>query len=209
MIGRLEGRVVRKSPGAVLMDVGGVGYHLQIPLSTFYRLAQATPHDVAVLEVHTHVREGVFQLYGFATVEEREAFERLIAVSGVGPKVALAVLSGIDAVELEGAVRAGDRGRLERIPGIGKKTAERILLDLRDRLETEGRRKRKTGLAVPDDALAPDAEHRRDAVSALINLGYTPERAGEAVDAALTEPMESDPRTLESVLRRALRRLVR
>lgn len=209
MIGRLEGRVVRKNPGAVLVDVGGVGYDLQIPLSTFYRLAHATPHDVAILEVHTHVREGVLQLFGFATLEEREAFERLIAVSGVGPKVALAVLSGIDTRELEGAVRTGDRGRLERIPGIGKKTAERILLDLRDRLESENRRKRKTGPAVSGDVRAPDGNFRSDAVSALTNLGYTPERAGEAVDAALGEPAESDPRTLESVLRRALRRLIR
>jgi Holliday junction DNA helicase RuvA len=209
MIGRLEGRVLRKSPGAVLLDVGGVGYDLQIPLSTFYRLASANPFDVAILEVHTHVREGVLQLFGFATLEEREAFERLLAVSGVGPKVALAVLSGIGAQELEGAVRIGDRGRLERIPGIGKKTAERILLDLRDRLETESRRKRKAGLAVPGESSGPVVEFRTDAVSALTNLGYTPERAAEAVDAALGEPVEGEARTLESVLRLVLRRLVR
>lgn len=206
MIGRLRGRLVRRDPGMITVDVGGVGYELQIPLSTFYRLSEGTG-DEALLEVHTHVREGVLQLYGFVSIEERRAFERLIAVSGVGPKVALAILSGIEVRDLDAAVRTGDRARLERIPGIGRKTAERILIDLRDRLDTSSRRRRSrvTGPAEAG-ASAPWDQPRADAISALTNLGYPEERAGGAVDAVLGEG--SDKR-LEEVLREALRRLVR
>lgn len=205
MIGRLRGRLVRRDPGAVTVDVGGVGYELQIPLSTFYRLSQETSAD-ATLEVHTYVREGVLQLYGFATMEERRAFERLIAVSGVGPKVALAILSGIDARDLDGAVRSGDRARLERIPGIGRKTAERILIDLRDRLDAASRRKRGPQ-GPPQSAEIPPADQARaDAVSALANLGYPEDRAQGAVEAVLAEGAE---KPLEEILRAALRRLVR
>lgn len=208
MIGRLKGRVVRREPGEVLIDVGGVGYELQIPLSTFCQLA-SIPSDDVVLEVHTHVREGVLQLFGFSSLAEREAFGRLIQVSGVGPKVALAVLSGIEVRDLDGAIRTGDRGRLERIPGIGRKTAERILVDLRDRLDAPRRRRRTDVGAGGESVGTVDGGVRGDAISALTNLGYAPDRASSAVDAAIAAGTDADDRPLEVVLRDALRRLVR
>jgi Holliday junction DNA helicase RuvA len=206
MIGSLRGRLVRRDPGAVTLDVGGVGYELQIPLSTFYRLGAVAPGAEANLNVHTYVREGVFQLYGFASMDERRAFERLIAVSGVGPKVALAILSGIDVGELDGAVRSGNRARLERIPGIGRKTAERILIDLRDRVEGTTRRKRAASTATDTEPAVDVDGPRADAVSALTNLGYSEDRASGAVEAVLAEDAASP---LDKILREALRRLVR
>jgi Holliday junction DNA helicase RuvA len=206
MIGRLRGRVVRREPGTLLLDVGGVGYELHIPLSTFYRIPDRREAEVE-LQVHTYVREGVLQLYGFHSHDEREAFERLIGVSGVGPKVALAVLSGIEVGDLEGAVRSGDRARLESIPGIGRKTAERILLDLRDRLESAARRKGAGPPPGPPGASEGEHRPRGDAVSALTNLGYSPDRAIAAVDAALAE--DEGASRLEDILRDALGRLIR
>lgn len=200
MIGRLSGRIVDCEPGAVVLDVAGVGYDLRIPLSTYYKLA-ARP-DPAVLFVHTHVREDALALFGFATREERAAFERLIAISGVGPRMALAVLSGIGVADLFRAVVEGDRVRLERIPGIGRKTAERILLELRD--------KKEVVRAEPDPSpseASPAQGLRDDAVSALVNLGYATEPAQRAVREAATELDEGSD--LGSLLRVALRRLVR
>lgn len=208
MIGRIRGRLVERTPGRVIVDVGGVGYVLYIPLSTFYKLSGSNGEDTE-FHVHTHVREEALQLYGFATPEERTLFDRLLSVSGVGPKVALAVLSGVGAQELEAAVHGGDRARLERIPGIGRKTAERILLDLRDRLDA-GRRPARRDSAARED-LGPSGAGldglRGDALSALVNLGYPAERAREAVDEALASPGEGD--ALEPLLRGALRRLAR
>lgn len=205
MIGRLAGVLAECTPGAVLLDVGGVGYRLQIPLSTFYRLAGASG-GVATLHVHTHVREDALSLFGFATAEELDAFERLIAVSGVGPKMALAVLSGIDAEGLRRAVAAADRAHLERIPGVGRKTAERILLELRETPRSGRGRKSQLRAAEPVTA---DGERgvRADAVSALVNLGYARDPAERAVDAAIAAS-DREPR-LEAVLRGALRGLVR
>lgn len=209
MIGRLTGELVECSPGEALVDVGGVGYALRIPLSTFYVVSRQTEREVH-LHVHTHVREDTLQLFGFATQEERSAFERLIAISGVGPRVALAILSGIGVSDLERAVEQADRERLERIPGIGRKTAERVLLELRNRIERDhgrpgGRRERGTEIPRP----LPTARDgmRADAVSALLNLGYVSRAAEEAVDAALTELDEGQG--LESVLKVALRTLLR
>ena len=199
MIGRLTGRLVDCEPGSAVLDVGGVGYELRIPLSTYYRLS-ARP-DPAILFVHTHVREDALALFGFATREERAAFERLISISGVGPRMALAVLSGIGVEELSRAVAEGDRGRLERIPGIGRKTAERILLELKDKAEA-GRPERA---ARP--ALSPEGGLREDAVSALVNLGYAPDAARRAVEQAAGEAGEGGE--LGGLLRAALRRLVR
>ena len=200
MIGRLTGRLVDCEPGSAVLDVGGVGYELRIPLSTYYRLT-ARP-EPAVLFVHTHVREDALALFGFATREERAAFERLISISGVGPRMALAVLSGIGVDELSRAVGEGDRARLERIPGIGRKTAERILLELKDKKEA-GRAERA---GAPKEA-AGDGGLRDDAVSALLNLGYPPDAARRAVEEAATDAGENSE--LGGVLRAALRRLVR
>lgn len=199
MIGRLTGRLVDCEPGSAVLDVGGVGYELRIPLSTYYRLS-ARP-DPAVLFVHTHVREDALALFGFATREERAAFERLISISGVGPRIALAVLSGIGVEDLSRAVAEGDRGRLERIPGIGRKTAERVLLELKDK--RDGGRSDRQGMPPgPPGA----GGLREDAVSALLNLGYPADAARRAVEQASAEAGAGE---LGGLLRAALRRLVR
>ena len=201
MIGRLTGRVTECDPGQVLLDVAGVGYSVQIPLSTYYELSDAT-HEVS-LHVHTHVREDALQLYGFATRGERTAFERLIAISGVGPRMALGILSGIGAEELRQAVFTEDRARLQKIPGVGRKTAERVLLELRDKLE----QLQPDGTVATPPAGGPGDELRQDATSALVNLGYSNDRADRAVVEALEKL--GDGATLETLLRGALGGLVR
>ena len=206
MIGRLSGKIVASRPDEVVVDVGGVGYRVHIPLSTFYKIVNAP--GIVSLHVHTHVREEAIHLFGFWTDEERVAFQRLISVSGIGPKIALAVLSGIGVDDMERAVREGDRGVLERIPGIGRKTAERVLLELRDRPTT--RRGRAPGASSTSAAASstgvvagPDA----DAVSALVHLGYSDEAAYDAIVAARRTLGVDAP--IEGLLRTALRGLVR
>lgn len=204
MIGRLTGRLLERSPDRVVIDIGGVGYDVRIPLSTFYRLSPAGAPQPVSLHVHTHVREDALQLFGFATPSEREIFELLIAISGIGPRIALAFLSGIGVDELREAVVTGDRDRLCRIPGVGKKTAERVLLELRDKLGLP--EEAKATHAVPADGPAPTGVSD-DAVSALVNLGYGVSVAEKAVARALGDG-EEDP-GLEDVLKRSLRNLVR
>jgi Holliday junction DNA helicase RuvA len=200
MIAALSGRLAEKEPNRIIVDVGGVGYDVAVPLSTYYKLGERGS-EVA-LRVHTHVREDTLALYGFSTALELQIFERLIGISGIGPKLALAVLSGIDVTDLVRAVQAGDVGRLTAIPGIGKKTAERIGLELKDKLpkgiidET----------AAGPDAGAPGGALRQDLLSALLNLGYHRPLAEKAVDAALAR-VESP--AFETVLKRALRELAR
>ena len=204
MIGRLSGVLVESSPGRVVLDVSGVGYEVQIPLSTFYELPQAGGTQAVQLHIHTHLRAEALQLYGFASAEERRAFELLIAISGVGPRMALAFLSGIGVKELIAAVQDGDRARLQRIPGVGKKTAERVLLELKDRVgfdEPDATRPATAATRAPD-AAGP----REEALSALLNLGYARKIALRAITAAVAD--NDDPATLETVLRSALRRLV-
>ena len=202
MIGRLTGTLLESAPGRVVLDAAGVGYDVQIPLSTFYDLPSPGDGVRVELFIHTHVRAEALQLFGFARREERRAFERLIGISGVGPRLALAILSGIGVADLAVAVQEDDRVRIQRIPGVGKKTAERVLLELRDRL----------GFAEPESDVAAGATAtgsggpRSDALSALLNLGYGRDVAVRAVDAAITA--EEPTATLETVLRSALRRLV-
>lgn len=206
MIGRLTGHVVERSPGAVVLDVSGVGYELQIPLSTFYRLGDG--REVAsTLWVHTYLREDALVLYGFSTRDERGAFQELITVSGVGPRIALAVLSGLEVDDLRRVIEAGDRALLERIPGVGRKTAERILLELRDRSRDPKRKGGRKG--TREDLAQPGVpgDVRSDAMSALANLGYPADAAGRAVEAALRE--RGERAVLEDVLKAALRGLVR
>ena len=200
MIAFLRGRVLDKQPNKVLVDVQGVGYELQVPLSTFYDIGEAG--DEVALRVHTHVREDALQLFGFLTVLELQVFEKLIAISGIGPKLAIAVLSGIEPRELVGAVHRGDVARLTGVPGIGKKTAERIVLELKDRLAP---------LLLPAGAgpvpVDPPGERlRADLLSALQNLGYHRPAAEKAVDTTLSA--STDP-TFEQALRSALRELMR
>jgi Holliday junction DNA helicase RuvA len=206
MIARLSGLIIASRPDEVVVDVGGVGYQVHIPLSTFYRLIEAA--GTVSLHVHTHVREDAIQLFGFWTEEERSAFQRLIAVSGIGPKIALAVLSGIGVADLERAVRDADRGVLERIPGIGRKTAERVILELRDRPVTRRGRAATAPSASSAAALSsPGGGPDADAVSALVHLGYSDQAAYDAVVAARRELGPEAP--IEGLLRAALRALVR
>lgn len=196
MIAFLRGRLHEKHPDRVIVDVNGVGYEVHVPLSSFYGLAE--PGADVALQVHTHVREDAIALFGFGTTLERQLFERLIAVSGIGPRLALAVLSGIDPPELITAVQRGDVTRLTAIPGVGRKTSERIVLELKDRLA----RLAPAAQAEP----AGGAGMREDMLSALLNLGYHRPAAEKAVDAALASGPEA---SFETVLRDALRRLSR
>jgi holliday junction DNA helicase RuvA len=194
VIAHLRGRIFAKQPNRLIVDVNGVGYDVAVPLSTFYGLGE--PGTEIALRIHTHVREDALLLYGFATVLEQDLFERLIGISGIGPKVALAVLSGIEPKELVRAVERGDVARLTAIPGVGKKTSERMVLELKDRLPSA----RLAGAAAGAPAVA--AALRDDVLSALTNLGYHRPLAEEAVDAALkATPDGSFERTLKQALR--------
>jgi len=199
MIAFLRGRLLDKHPNRLVVDVQGVGYEVHVPLSTFYRMPE-TGGDVS-LRVHTHVREDAISLFGFASLLELQVFERLIAISGIGPKLALAVLSGIEAAELVVAVQRGNIARLTAIPGIGKKTAERIGLELKDRLPAvvAGDAQAAAGATDRDDL-------RADLLSALLNLGYHRTFAEKAVDAALKLPGET---TFERRLKQALQQLTK
>jgi Holliday junction DNA helicase RuvA len=198
VIAHLRGRIFSKQPSRIIIEVNGVGYDVSVPLSTFYGLGE--PGADINLRIHTHVREDALLLYGFATPLEQELFERLIGVGGIGPKVALAVLSGIEPMELVRAIERGDLARLTAIPGVGKKTSERIVLELKDRLPRP---------TVAEDAAAggaPAPVMRDDVLSALINLGYHRPLAEKAVDAALKATPDG---TFERTLKQALRELAR
>jgi holliday junction DNA helicase RuvA len=197
MIGCLRGQLLRKAPQEVLVDVGGVGYRVHVPVSTFYRLGDAGS-EVRLL-THTHVREDALALFGFATEAEQMLFERLIAVAGVGPRVALSILSGIEADELVDALRRQDLARLTRIPGVGRKTAERLVVELKDKV---------AGLvpAAPAAAPEPAGGLKVDLVSALANLGYSRPEAEKAVQRALAQDGEG---RFEDLLRRTLHDLSR
>lgn len=197
MIAQLRGRLLEKHPNRIIVDVNGVGYDVSVPLSTFYGLGE--PGSDIALRIHTHVREDALALYGFATRVELDLFERLISVSGIGPKLALAVLSGIEPLEFIRAVERADLARLTAIPGVGKKTSERIVLELKDRLPK----------ASADGAAgaAPEAPALRDDVlSALINLGYHRPLAEKAVDSAVKSAPGAD---FEHTLKQALRELAK
>ena len=196
MIAQLRGRIVEKHPNRVIVDVSGVGYEVFVPLSTFYNLGE--PEGDITLRTHTHVREDTLSLYGFATLLEQELFERLIGVSGIGPKVALAVLSGIEPLELIRAIERGDLGRLTAIPGVGKKTAERIVLELKDRLP----KPQAAVVAAGGATAAPAPDVRDDVLSALLNLGYHRPLAEKAVASAIKiVPDGGFERTLKQALR--------
>lgn len=199
MIAFLRGRLLDKAPNRLIVDVGGVGYDLHVPISTF--TATGEVGDEVALRVHTHVRDDQIALFGFRTVFELQCFEQLIAVSGIGPKLALAVLSGIEPADLIRSVQRGDLARLTAIPGIGKKTAERITLELRDRLP-----------ALPErDAAATrpsttEAALRDDLVSALLNLGYGRPHVEKVLDRVIPGLPAAG---FEPALRAALRELAK
>lgn len=193
MIARLAGRLVRKAPDSLVIDVGGVGYGVMVSLNTFYGLP-AEGGSVA-LEIYTNVRENALELFGFADLTERSLFTTLLTVSGVGPRVALSILSGIPSEELIHALRTRDIGRLVAVPGVGKKTAERLCVELQDRV---------AGLAHESaTGRSPTRGVETEATSALINLGYRQPQAEQAVK-DIVRGGETD---LGSIIRRALQRL--
>lgn len=176
MIARLTGRLIMKSTDTAVVDVGGVGYEVLIPLSTFYKLPE--PEEPVALSVHTYLKDDAIQLYGFLTQDEKEAFQLLITVTGIGPRLARNILSGIAPAELLSSITEGNRVRLSSIPGIGAKTAERLLLELKDK----AREAMLKLAAQPAGAHAHARDTKTaDVVSALTNLGYKPSQAEDAV----------------------------
>jgi holliday junction DNA helicase RuvA len=196
VIAHLRGRVFEKHPNRLIVDVAGVGYDVLVPLSTFYTCGE--PGAEIALRIHTHVREDQLSLYGFATALEQTMFEKLIAVSGIGPKLALSVLSGIEPRDLVGAIQRNDLARLTAIPGVGKKTAERICVELRDRLPK--------AVEAAGTPASPGDSLRDDLVSALMNLGYHRQNLDKILDKVLANSTDS---RFEDVLRLALKELSR
>ena len=202
MIAHLRGKLLSKKANKILVDVSGVGYEVSIPVSTFYELGEIGS-DVS-LHIYTHVREDILALYGFRTEREKILFEKFLSISGVGPKMAIAILSGLEPQDLVPALRSGNVALLTHIPGVGKKTAERLVLELREKLED---------LAEPAAAAAPTAAPQSeftgvdaDVLSALINLGYARPAAEAAVREVRKEIPDAD---LEHLLRACLRLLAR
>ena len=199
MIGHLRGILIEKHPNTVIVEAAGVGYDVAIPVSTFSRLPDVGAE--VKLRIHTHVREDAFLLYGFYTQEEKTLFEKLIIVSGIGAKVALGVLSGIAPADLIQALRSGDVGMLTRIPGIGKKTAERMIVELKDKLDAmaaglpAGTAGGSSSTAVPLNVI------EQDVLSALVNLGSQRPTAEAAIKKAKGELGDAD---FETLFRRAL-----
>jgi Holliday junction DNA helicase RuvA len=206
MIAHLSGSLLAKQANSVIIDVSGVGYEVTIPLSTFYDLED--PGTQVQLRVYTYVREDTLQLFGFKTSRERELFLRLISVSGIGPKLAIAMLSGMSADEIIASIRTNNLARLVSIPGVGRKTAERLVIELRDKIAAlsspalEEEYAAKTAQAGPSEQDAV----REDALSALINLGYQRSAAEKAIGAAIAEGGND---SVEALLRRTLRKLSR
>lgn len=191
MIARLSGRLAHKSPEELIVDVHGVGYRVMVSLTAFAALPEVGSE--VVLAIHTNLRENALELFGFVSAEEKTLFGALITVSGVGPRMALNILSGLPAAQLRDAIAAGNVGRLIAIPGVGKRTAERLVVDLQDRV-------RKLALA---GAPAADGGADAEAVSALVNLGYRPPEAERAVRAVTA----AGATELAEVIRRALQKL--
>ena len=195
MIGQLRGRLAEKRPNQVLVDVGGVGYLVQVPLSTYAALGEL--HTEVTLLIHTHVREDALALYGFVSAREKHFFEMLLSASGVGPTLALKILSGMSVEELVPAIRGSDLVRLTKIPGVGRKTAERMVVELKDRLEV-------VAIEAETPAAASPAGVEADVISALVNLGYDGRAAEDAVGEA---KRTAGTANFEKLLRAALQSL--
>lgn len=203
MIAHLSGTLHSKHPNLVIVDVSGVGYEVNIPLSTYYDLADIG--SSVQLRIYTHVKEDALQLYGFKTARERELFINFISVSGIGPKLGIALLSKMDADQLIQAIRTNDLARLTSIPGVGRKTAERLVVDLREKMTqlsvaqiAETPAKTESFEASPEDSV------RSEALSGLLNLGYQKAAAEKAIDAAISDGGDI---SVESILKRSLRKI--
>jgi len=197
MIGFLRGQLLKATPERLLLDVQGVGYEVHVPLSTWYEIEKRRDEPIGLF-IHTHLREDGIALFGFWTEREKLLFERLIAVSGIGPRLARVILSGMAPDDLLGAIAAGDVGRLSTIPGVGKKTAERMVLELKDKM-------RELAAELPDKAAAAPAADQ-DVVSALVNLGYKASLAERAVGEVRRERPDA---AFNELLRASLNRLSR
>ena len=208
MIAHLSGTLLSKEPNSVIVEVGGVGYEVTIPISTFYDLEE--PGSNVKLRIYTHVREDALQLYGFKTLRERELFMRLISVSGIGPKLGVTLLSGMSADEMIASIRTNNLARLTLIPGVGRKTAERLVMELRDKVASLSSAELEEELggaaAAASGSLATEDSMRSDVLSALLNLGYQRGSAEKAVTSALDEGGDI---SVESILRRSLRKLAK
>jgi Holliday junction DNA helicase RuvA len=196
VIGYLQGQILKATPEVLLLDVQGVGYEVHIPLSTFYEIERRGTSERVRLFIHTHMREDGIALFGFWTEREKGLFEKLIGVGGIGPRLARVVLSGMATDDLLTAIAAGDTARLSTIPGIGKKTAERMVLELREKV-------RELAAELPERA-APPAD--QDVVSALVNLGYKSAQAERAVADSRRERPDA---AFHDLLRASLQRLSR
>jgi Holliday junction DNA helicase RuvA len=196
VIGYLQGNLLKVTPERLLLDVGGVGYEIHVPLSTYYDL-EKRGDGKAALYIHTHLREGEIALFGFATEREKLLFEKLIGVGGIGPRLARVILSGMAPDDLLAALAAGDLGRLATIPGVGKKTAERMVVELKDKV-------RELAATLPEKAASAGAD--ADVVSALVNLGY---KAAQAERAVAEVRRERPAAPFNELLRASLNRLSR
>lgn len=199
MIALLTGKIAHKSPEYIILDVNGVGYRVQIPFSTYYELPEGGAE--ISLNIYTHVKEDAISLYGFRTADEKLFFQLLISVSGIGPKLGKDILSNIQVTDLAAAITRSDLARLSAVPGIGKKTAERLVLELKDKVAKQ----EFSGSAAGGEAVAPVAGIEEDVASALINLGYKE----AVVKKALAELRISPDDSMEQVLKQALKALMK
>ena len=199
MIAHLSGKLLNKQPNQLIVDVNGVGYEVHVPLSTFYEIGEIG--STVQLRIYTHVREDTIALFGFKSAKEKLLFEQVTSISGIGPKLGITILSGMPVDDLVGAIRQSNLARLTSIPGIGKKTAERLVVELRDKLS-------KVGAAVPGESAVPTAsQQKEDVISALVNLGYAKPAAEKAVQ-GIVAASPNEP-AFEELLRTALRQLSR
>jgi len=201
MIGFLRGKLVRKAPPILVMDVQGVGYELEAPMTTFYQLPQLG--DEFFLHTHLVVREDAHSLFGFATEPDRALFRMLVKISGVGPKLALTILSGLNADEFHDCIRHNDSQTLTRLPGVGKKTAERLLVEMRGRLPEKGTTQ-SVSIRPDGTSSATTPSAKQEAISALCSLGYKPQDAAHMV-----QQHETDGKRCEDIIRLALQGAVR
>lgn len=196
MIGRLRGKLLQKTPPTLLLEVAGVGYEVEAPMSTFYQLPEIGQE--ILIYTHLAVREDAHLLFGFASEREQQLFRTLIKVNGVGAKMALTILSGIEADDFTACIRDGNTSRLVRLPGVGKKTAERLIMEMRDRLKDL--KIPATGTSGVSQAMGKNDNHADDAINALIALGYKPQEASRYVLAVANNNMSS-----EDIIREALK----